>query len=76
MSDLFDVLLGLMQGEALSPLLFSMFVDDLEFAFMTAGCTSLDIGVISMFLLLYADDTVLLSESAEGLQKMLDTLEN
>ena len=50
MSDLFEVLLGLMQGEALSPLLFSMFVNDLELAFMRAGCTSLDIDVISLFL--------------------------
>ena len=35
---------------------------------------STDIGMIHLFLILYADDTVIISDSAEGLQRQLDAL--
>lgn len=37
-------------------------------------CNSLELQDLNLFLLLYADDTVIFSESVAGLQKMLDTL--
>ncbi|MCG8033307.1 MAG: reverse transcriptase family protein, partial [Candidatus Thiodiazotropha taylori] len=66
--------LGVRQGECLSPLLFSMFLNDIEDQFLNAGLAGLDVNMFKMFMLLYADDIVLFSSSAEELQKGLDLL--
>ena len=42
--------------------------------FLTDDCPSIELQAINLFVLMYADDMVLLAETAEGLQKMLDTL--
>jgi hypothetical protein len=76
MSDYFSLQTGLMQGEALSPMLFSLFINDLEKEMLKSGCESILLQNLNLFLLLYADDTVIFSESVEGLQKMLDTLKS
>ena len=75
-SELFDIFVGLLQGEALSPLLFSIFVNDLENHLINTGCDSVDLAMINLFLLMYADDTVLLSDTAAGLQTMLNSLKD
>ena len=75
-SDYFCNDTGLMQGETLSPILFSLYVNDFEMCFIKDNCTSIDIQLINLFLLMYADDMVILSETPEGLQKMLDSLSN
>ena len=66
--------IGVRQGCALSPLLFNIFLSDLP-AWLDSG----DNKPICLFSkkishLLYADDLVLLSETEEGLQKYLDSL--
>ena len=38
------------------------------------NCPSLEIQEVSLFLLMYADDTVLFTESQEGFQHMFNTL--
>ena len=63
-----------MQGEALSPFLFSMYINDFENELIKYLREPIYLQDISLFLLMYADDTVLLSETAGGLQKMIDTL--
>ena len=63
-----------MQGETLSPLLFSLYINNLEINFVKDNCPSLEIQEVSLFFLMYADDMVLFSESQEGLQHMLNTL--
>ena len=65
-----------MQGETLSPLLFSLYVNDLEINFVKDNCPSLEIQEVSLFLLMYADHirSSFFSESQEGLQHMLNTL--
>ena len=51
--------LGLMQGEVLSPILFSFFVNDFENEFIVNGNCALEFQDLSLFLLMYADDMIL-----------------
>ena len=83
-SDYFPCFKGVRQGENLSPLLFSLYLNDLETFLCNQNCEyfnikfeSLDFELchyIQLLVLLYADDTVLLSNSKTGLQKSLDCL--
>ena len=47
--------LGVRQGECLSPLLFSLYLNDLEEQFVLSGLNGLDVNTLKLFLLLYAD---------------------
>ena len=76
LSSDFDSYLGVRQGECLSPFLFSMYLNDIEDEFYLNGVEGIDIGSIKLFLLLYADDMTIFSETEEGLQKGLDILES
>ena len=67
-------MIGLFQGEVLSPILYSLYVNDCEMHFLQENCPSIEIEMINLFLLMYADDMVLLALSPESLQKMLDAL--
>ena len=66
--------LGVRQGECLSPLLFSLFLNDIEEQFILSGLDGLDVDMFKMFLLLYADDIVLFANSASELQDGLDLM--
>ena len=71
LTDWFPVNLGVKQGCILSPLLFSMYINDL-----TVGIKALGKGVCinneSVSILLYADDIVLIAECEKDLQDMLN----
>ena len=64
---------GLVRGEALSPLIPSLFVNDIELDIIQ-NCHSIQINQINLFLLMYADDTILIAETSEHLQEMVDAL--
>ncbi|XP_074661598.1 uncharacterized protein LOC141914230 [Tubulanus polymorphus] len=72
--------IGLRQGENLSPVLFSIFVNDLEASLIESGCQGISSPFenedlwVQLLVLLYADDTILLADSASALQKNLDML--
>ena len=62
---------GVRQGECLSPMLFSLFLNDLEEGFATEGYGGLDVDTFKIFLLLYAGDIAIFSKSAEELSSRL-----
>lgn len=72
-SEFFDVVLGVLQGDPLSPLLFIIFLSALEIADENGDDTTLD-GVRIPALML-ADDITLLSWSWVGIQKKLRIFE-
>ena len=78
-SEYFGSFIGVRQGENLSPFLFSVFVNDLEQHLLRSG-NVLDFGDLEVSnwlricVLLYADDTIIMADSAEQLQRALDDL--
>jgi hypothetical protein len=72
-TDTFDLHTGVRQGCVMSPVLFSFFINGLarEINEKTQGVS---VGDISLRLLLYADDVVLLAGMSRDLQDMLDVV--
>ncbi|XP_046597851.1 uncharacterized protein LOC124294787 [Neodiprion lecontei] len=71
----FEISEGVLQGELLSPLLFLIFIADLEKFLRKQGCAGTNIdGVQDILLLLYADDLVILASSPKDLQKKINHL--
>ena len=67
----FDSTLGVKQGCPLSPTLFGLYIDELEPLLQQGSCDAPRLADIIAVMLLYADDIVLMSETAAGLQKQL-----
>lgn len=68
----FSSYLGVRQGESLSPFLFSLYVNDLKVTLEQKGVNGVTVGDLKMCLLLYADDSILISNTREDLQESLD----
>jgi exonuclease III len=74
-SNFFTSNIGIKQGDGLSPTLFNVFINDLEQYFLDKKCDPISMIESKLSCLLYADDLLLLSESATGLQNCLDQLD-
>ena len=75
-TDTFQCPVGLRQGCKLSPILFIMFINDIEQVFRDSGVRGIQLfpDITELFLLMFADDLALLSDTVVGLQKQLNTL--
>ena len=71
-SDTFKSEFGVLQGGILSPKLFTEFLQDISASFDQDQ--GIAVNTLLMVYLLFGDDLVLFSESAEGLQKQLTAL--
>ena len=64
----------------MSPILFSLFINDIESSLQTNTLDGITLGRITIYLLLFADDAVpdavLISDSREGLQNSLSQQES
>ena len=74
-SDLYNCKVGLLQGETISPILFSLFVNDIELFLQLNTSHAFTFDQLTIFLLLFADDSVLISDSAEGLESLIIAFE-
>ena len=75
LSDFFDSYLGVKQGEALSPLLFILFINDMYENLVIQDDHAFTLNDLKIFILLFADDTVLISYTPHGLQNLIDQLQ-
>ncbi|KAG5861600.1 hypothetical protein JTB14_018977 [Gonioctena quinquepunctata] len=74
-TKVFNITTGGLQGESLSPTLFSLFIAYIEDYFKKKGAQSINIdNEQSLLMLLYADDLVILSDSEVDLAKKLRIL--
>jgi hypothetical protein len=67
---------GVKQGDICSPILFSLFINELAIDVIKQGRhgVTFTMDTFELFILLLADDVVLLSETPVGLQRQLDSL--
>ena len=77
MSECFECHLGVKQGCLLSPLIFSLLISEVANFSRKNGKHGIQLipGQDEIFLLLFADDIVLLSSTPTGLQNQINSLE-
>ena len=51
-----------------------MYVNDIEIELTNQGCQSCELKMLNLYLLMYADDTVLFSENVHELQNMINVV--
>ena len=73
-SDPFKTNRGVRKGCVLSPLLFNIFLSDIQREFDTCGDNP-KLNDVDISCLIWADDILILSNSPEGLQAKLDNLD-
>ena len=72
-SDFFVCSVGLMQGDSLSSILYSLYVNDMGIELIKQNC-KYELRMLNLYFLMYADDMVLFSENIHELQKIIDVV--
>jgi len=67
---------GVCQGCNLSPFLFNLYINDLESYLMTNSTGFIQLNCAKLYLLMFADDIVLLADSSSYLQDSINHLNN
>ena len=73
-SDTFEITIGLKQGEIISPMLWALFVEDLETYLQNNVDSGISLNEIIIILLLFTDDVVIFGNSLVDLQNSLNKL--
>ena len=68
------ILVGLRQGEVISPIMFSLFIEYIELYLQENVDSGMQLNDICLILLLFADDMIILGETPDELQKSLNLL--
>lgn len=74
-SEFFKSDIDLLQGEVLSPFLFSLFINDLEMYLQQNPNAGITLEQLSIYLIMFDDAAVIISDTIEGLQSSLNYLE-
>lgn len=76
MTDFFECPVGVRQGCILSPQIFSLFINEIANSVENGGMHGIQFlpGLVELFILLFADDLALLSDTALGLQRQINVL--
>ena len=72
-TEYFKSIIGVRQGDNLSPTLFNIFVNDLPKIF-DSSCKPAVFGDMAINCMMYADDLIILSETNQGLQESMNRL--
>ena len=70
-SEFFEYSIGLRQGEVISPIMFSLFIEDIELFLQDNVNSGLQLKDILLILLRFANDMIILGDNPEDLQKVL-----
>ena len=74
LSDICQCDIGLFQGEMTSPIMFSLFLNDIEMHLQNNLNAGISFEQLSIYLLIFADNAAIVSETKEGLQESLNNL--
>lgn len=82
LSETFLCNVGVRKGENLSPMLFAYYVNDIQTALLSQNCKFVDFDddfvncYVKLFVLMYADDSVIMSDNEEEMKRVLIVLSN